>query len=196
MRAMQRRNRPDEAGASMVEGAISISLVAALLFAVFQFALLGSAYLDTRNAANGGARSGAIAAAESNADYVILAAVAKQATMVPKTNIKRIVIFKAASTESSLDDSGLSACKTGSVTGVCNSYAGSVLTGLDPAVFGTGPSGIDGKWGPTTRGTSRTVGADLLGVFVQIESQDIGGLIPLKKTFEETSIVRLETTTS
>ncbi len=182
-----------ERGAALLEAALVVPLFLTLLLAVIEggFAFYGR--LTVANMSLAGARSASGQGNEVLADYNVLRAM--RSGGVVSGEITTIVVYKATSPGDSVPD----ACKSGSVTSLCNRYVAADLS-KDVTQFGcTGPPGpttkIDGPWCPSGRKTalSGTGGPpDYVGVYVEALHQDFTGILGQGITLRSDSIFRIE----
>lgn len=151
--------------------------------------------LSVTNMSLGGARTGSGQGDESLADYYILRTVAKAAGAVSASEITSIVVYKATGPSGTVP----TACKSSSVPGTCNHYAGADLAN-DATQFGcVGPPGpvtkIDGSWCATDRKTALSGNGgppDYLGVYVEATHPHFTSLFGSASSFNSNTIIRIE----
>lgn len=181
----------------MIEAALISPVFLLLVFGVLEFGLAFRDYLTVNNAAQGGARAGAIAGNDTDADYKIIDAIRTEASAVSPGQVKRVVIFKASGTTTPVPQ----ACTTSStgIQDVCNVYLTSDLTQSDPSAWDNcnDPTNPARFWCSTTRKTAATAAAgngppDYLGVWVQVEHPWVTGLFGKTIDLTSTTIAKLE----
>jgi hypothetical protein len=186
---------------AIVEAAIATPVFLVLLFGVLEFGLAFQDYLSLHNAATSGARQGAIAGADIDADYQILQAI-KSKTALPTSRIVRVVIFHADDVNTPVP----AACKSGTATagtgapnytGACNVY-GPADFALAASSFQncTSPT-LSRFWCPTGRKTAERADRgngppDWLGVYIQVRHPWITGFFGSSLPMESPAVVRLE----
>jgi Flp pilus assembly protein TadG len=187
-------------GTALVEAALVSPLFFLILFGVLEFGGAFRDYLTVNNAAQSGARSGAIAGNDADADFKIVSAVRTDSASIPSGQLMRVVVFKATDSTTAVP----TACTTapnGISTGAnpCNVYIGSDLrvansSGWVDCSLTTDPSRF---WCPTTRKTAATATAgngppDFLGVWVQVKHPWITGLFGNQIILTSQTITKLE----
>ena len=101
-----------------------------VVFGVLEFGIAFRDYLTVNNAAQGGARAGAIAGNDPDADYRIIDAVRVEASATSPGQVVKVIIFKADGPSGGVPPECVTA--TTGVTGVCNVYMSAALTEADP----------------------------------------------------------------
>lgn len=188
-----RRSRGDR-GAALTEFVFIVPLLALIVAGVLEFGLAWRDSMTVSNALRSGARVGSNAGRERSADYTILKSIEAAMAEVPTARIDRIVIYKA-----STSNSAPSATCTGgtSVNGVCNVYSATDLArpASDFTSTCTGSTGTspDRFWCPTSRQSQQALGADYLGVWMQVRYTYVTHLFPgTGITIKDRAIMRLE----
>lgn len=162
-------------GAAVVEFAVLFPMLILLLMGTLDFGLAFNAGRQTEDTLRSAARLGAAEGLKRDTDYTVLRAVASQnngnGLGQPTGQIARVVVYKAVG-----DGSVPDACWTGSVAGICNSYAGTILNSLSATNFShSNCSGdLDAAWCPTSREAAFLSGANL-GVAMRIERSPLLG---------------------
>jgi Flp pilus assembly protein TadG len=183
-----------ERGVSLVEGAIIAPLFFFLIFGVMEFGLVFRQYLTVSTASQNGTRTASTQGNLADADYATLQQLQHSLTAVKSSEISYIVIFKATGTNSSMDSSPLSACKTASVANLCNRYTTTDFS-RPASDFGNCPSvttGPDHYWCPLGRNVSAAGPPDYLGVYIASTYKAITGVFGKNFTFGTQTIYRLE----
>ena len=179
--------RRKERGAALVEAAIVFPVLILVVVGILELGLVFKDYLTVSYLSREGARIGALAGDDLEADCAILRGIGELATLSDLERIGDIQIFKA--------DPGTGA------QGLTN--VGHYVPGRDPTIC-TVPAdpSVDGwtidtpiSWDPSTR--QATVGSqplDIIGVRVLLTHQWITGLPPFNgdAQVDESTITRLE----
>lgn len=192
LRARLRRRRGDR-GATLVEFALVLPILALLAFGTVEFGLAWRDSMTVSNALRSGARVGSNAGDDRLADYDILKQVESAIHEIDNTRIERVVIFRSTN----LDGIPPAGCVAGTPqSGVCNVYTAAQMSSLTAASFdhATCSGDPDSSWCPTTREDRQVVGPDYLGVWVQVHRDWITGLFPPSAgiTMTDHAIMRLE----
>ena len=194
MTVRTRRHRgSSERGAAIVEAAISTVLFASLLFGVIEFGLAFKDYLSMSAGVRDGARTASTLGTSTATDYQIIRNVLKRMPAVDSGKVKRIVVFKAVNSSSTIESVNAT-CKTASVTNVCNSYGPSDLVRPSTEFTGATPS-PDRFWPPANRKDTLAGPPDYVGVWVQISHASVTGLVPMPSTFDDSVVMRIEPAT-
>ncbi|MEL7208023.1 MAG: TadE/TadG family type IV pilus assembly protein, partial [Actinomycetota bacterium] len=187
-----RARRRDDRGATLVEFALVLPLLALLAFGTVEFGLAWRDSMTISNSLRSGARGGSNSSDDRMADFNILKQVESAIREIDNTRIERVVIFK------STDPDGVapSACVAGTaVSGVCNVYTATQMENLTASDFDspTCTNDPDTHWCPTSREDRQVVGADYLGVWVQIHRDWVTGLFPPSTglTMTDSAVMRL-----
>lgn len=195
-RSEGRRAPRGERGASLVEAAIVIPVLAAVLLSTVELGLMLRAKHVVTQAAASAARAAAGQGADRLADYAAIdAAVATVADT--RTELVAIVVFRP--TESGEMPH---ACASQSVNNVCNYYSEQFLNQFrQQAATPTGgqvrfavpcSGAVDGAWCPPTRDARQAGGLDDLGVTVILRRKGLTGIFGDSQLIRETSITQLE----
>ena len=198
-RLPRRRRFHGDDGSIIAESALLVPFFVLLLFGMLEFGGAFRDYLTLSNGVTTGARQAAIQGNNASADWNIILAVKDAMRAMPQSQIKRIVIFQAASATATLDPTK---CKVASsVADKCNVYtttsSPTPLSGVTAAA--TMPSSWSDCTGPTVGycPTARSVKAtspEYVGVFVEIVHPWVTGLFGQTLTMTQTSITRIEPT--
>jgi hypothetical protein len=206
-----------DGGAVLVETALISPVLFLMLLSVLEYGGLFRDLLGANDAAEVGAKYGAIQGPEmsqitntagvevgsATADFTSVLNTRAGLAGVSPQDIERIVIFKARSPQYGTPmDQVPAACKTSttSVSGTCNVY-------LLPNAFIQIQDGNLGYftcktgslteppcgWDPTTRKDGPGfANIDYLGVYIKMRRPPLTGLIPVAKTIEVAAVQRLE----
>ena len=175
---MRRHIRGDERGATLVEFAIVMPILFALIVGISEFGLAFKDWLSVSNATREGARMGAVVGDDLVADCLILGAITDSfVAAADVTNVQELWIFKANS--------------DGTPSSQRNVYT-----------YLGGPVDDCTSWGSTIGwpSTSRNVVAgptaplDILGVRITFQHDWITNIVPFtgSATWTEDTIMRLE----
>ena len=160
-------NPARQRGAAAVEMAICLPLLATIFTGIADYGMAFNASRQIGTAASAGARQGAAAGIDRLADYAVLRTL--QGALANQGDVQKIVVYKSSGT-----GKAPTACLTNSISGVCNTYSGSVLTTLNVSNFNhTNCVGdLDASWCPTTRNTAFTAN-QYLGVAVVVHRNSV-----------------------
>lgn len=154
----QRRQR----GTVLVEAALILPLLIMLAMGTLEYGMAWRDRLSVQSSVRSAVRTGVSLGNDSQADYNILQNL--KAGMGSRfSNTTRIVVYKSTATDGAVP----SACLSGSVSGVCNSYVAADAS-LASTSFGCVAGAKDTSWCPTTRVTNidASGGLDCLGVYI------------------------------
>jgi Flp pilus assembly protein TadG len=181
-RSVSRRDRAQR-GAVMTETAIIVAIVLVpLVFGLLEFGLLYKDVLTVENGTRAGARTGAAAANQANADRQIIDSVMNGMASLPAGAVKKVVVYASTAANGTVPE----ICKTQSdAASRCNHYSGAVLTG---------GAADDSKWPASTRINQSQANVDYLGVWVQIEHAWVTGFFGSSRTVSDHVVMRLEPT--
>ena len=198
--ALRRRLRDADGnrqrGAVLVEFVLIAPVLVLIVAAIFEFGLAFRDSMTLSNALRSGARVGSNAGRERQADYTILKSVEAAMTEFPTARVERIIVYKASTTSSAVPTACLAISGSGGVNGSCNVYQRSDLArpltdfGGTTSCSGTSP---DRYWCPTSRQNQQALGADYLGVWMQIRYEYVTNIFPGSGiTITDSAIMRLE----
>lgn len=189
----RRRNR--DRGAVLIEFALVLPVLALLALGIFEFGNLWRQTNGVERAAQQGGRTVSSQANGRYADYEALRAIDSAMSGLSGLDVTRVVIFNATGASGEVP----AACLSGSQSGLCNTYTGSILSSTSLAPFPggsvTNPScagGADAAWCPVDR--NRTGSApDRIGVHITAQYTPVTGLLPdLGLTVERTTVYQIE----
>ncbi len=192
-RIRTRRTQRGERGAAIVEAAIGTVLVLTMLFGVIEFGLAFKDYLSMSAAVRDGGRVATTQGSSTLTDFLVIRTVKQRMPAVATGNILRIVVFKATGPSSTIDSVN-AACKTASVTNVCNSYGPTDFTRPSTDFTGATPS-PDRYWPPANRKDTLAGPPDYVGVWVQISHKGITGFLRLSDNYSDDVVMRIEPAT-
>lgn len=201
--ALRRRRRDADGnrqrGAALVEFVLIAPLLVLIVAAIFEFGLAFRDSMTLSNALRSGARVGSNAGRERQADYTILKSIEAAMTEFPTARVERIIVYKAATTNSAVPAACLAVSGSGGVntsTVSCNVYQSSDMArplsdfGGTTSCSATSP---DRYWCPTARQNQQALGADYLGVWMQIRYEYVTNVFPGSGiTITDRAVMRLE----
>ena len=195
-RRLRDENGDRQRGAVLVEFVLIAPVFVLITAAIFEYGLAFRDSMTLSNALRSGARVGSNAGREREADYTILKSVEAAMTEVPNSRVNRIIVYKAATTGSAPPAACLAVSGSGGVSGVCNVYQSSDLArplsdyGGTTSCSSTAP---DRYWCPTARQNQQALGADYLGVWMEIRYVYVTHVLPgTGITIRDRAIMRLE----
>lgn len=198
--ALRRRLRDADGnrqrGAALVEFVLIAPVLVLIVAAIFEFGLAFRDSMTLSNALRSGARVGSNAGRERQADYTILKSVEAAMTEFPTARVERIIVYKASTSNSAPPAACLAVSGSGGVNGSCNVYQASDLArpltdfGGTTSCDSTAP---DRYWCPVSRQNQQALGADYLGVWMQIRYEYVTNVFPGSGiTIRDRAIMRLE----
>ena len=115
-----------------------------------------------------------------------------QSNIKPNKPLVEVASDGKPTTMSALASSGaLAACRTGSVTGLCNTYiAGSIST--NSANYGCNYTSPDRFWCPAGRKVAVSDPPDYIGVYIETRHTGVTGVIGMTRDFSDEFVMRLE----
>jgi hypothetical protein len=184
-----------ERGAAVLEAAFVAPIFLVLLLAVLEGGIAFYERLSVANMSLAGARSASGQGNDALADFNILQSVHNGSGGLAGGSITSIVVYRATGPE----DTVPAACKSASVSGLCNRYVAADLA-KDATQFGcTGPPGpsvkIDGSWCPSVRKSALSGPSgppDYIGVYIETAHHDLTGILGNNITLRGDSIFRME----
>jgi hypothetical protein len=200
-RRLRRRREAGDRGAALVEFVLIAPVFALLVAGVLEFGLAFRDSMTVSNALRAGVRVGSNAGRERSADYTILKAVEAAMAEVPSSHIQRIIVYKADTANSAVPAACLAVSGSGGVAGTggvyCNVYQASDLarpaSDFTAACTGNAGTAPDHYWCPTGRQATQALGADYLGVYMQVRYTYVTKVFPgTGVTIHDRAIMRLE----
>jgi Flp pilus assembly protein TadG len=197
MRQRRRRRARGERGAALVEFALLSPVLILVVAGVLEFGMAWRDSMTVSNALRSGARVGSNAGRERSADYDVLKSIEAAMKEIPDTaRVQRIVIYKANTSNSVPTASCMAGTPSSSPSAPCNVYTGADLTRPASDFAGTtscGASAPDRFWCPVTRQNQQALGADYLGVWMQVRYNYVTHVFPgTGLTIRDRAIMRLE----
>lgn len=194
------RRLSGDAGTALVEAAVITPLFFYVLFGMIELGLVFRDSLALGASTQDGARTASILGNDSNSDYMVIQAVKKSTSVLPKSSIKVLVVFNAtAGSTSTVPVSCATATARYQNAGAqCNAYtvADDWASGAlqEPNYNCTSPGWSSG-WCPTSRKTALT-GAnsppDYIGIYLSVNHKYATGLFGNTKLLTSTTITRIE----
>ena len=195
-RRLRDENGDRQRGAALVEFVLIAPVLVLITAAIFEYGLAFRDSMTLSNSLRSGARVGSNAGRERQADYTLLKSVEAALTEVQNSHIVRLIVYKVTTADSAVPASCLAVSGSGGVNGVCNVYLASDLArplsdyGGTTSCSGTAP---DRYWCPTTRQNSQALGADYLGVWMEIRYTYVTHVLPgTGITIRDRAVMRLE----
>ncbi|MCB1014945.1 MAG: pilus assembly protein [Acidimicrobiales bacterium] len=188
------RRARGERGAALTEFVLLAPILVLIVAGVLEYGMAWRDSMTVSNALRSGARVGSNAGRERSADYDILKSIEAAMREIPDTaRVQRIVVYKADTANSS----PTATCMAGTpVLGLCNVYTGSDMSRPLSDFSGTtscGGTAPDRFWCPTTRQNQQALGADYLGVWMQVKYNYLTKVFPGPGlTIKDRAIMRLE----
>ena len=192
------RRARGERGAALTEFVLLVPIFVLLVAGVIEFGMAWRDSMTVSNALRSGARVGSNAGRERSADYDILKSIEAAMREIPDTaRVQRIVIYKADTANSAPSPS----CMAGTPSALpsakpCNVYSGADMARPASDFSGTtscGNSAPDRFWCPVNRQNQQALGADYLGVWMQVRYNYITHIFPgTGLTIKDRAIMRLE----
>lgn len=185
-----RRRADGERGAVLVEVALVVPLLLALVLGIIELGFVSQRQQQVVAATRSATRVASSAGDDRLADYEVLLAVEAALDDVDAADVERIIVFKA------LAGGALPpGCETGPVNGWCNHYDGSAFA-YDPISFSTtsgtcSTSAPDHYWCPLDRSRDLFAGTDWLGVRVEVRHHENTTFLG-ERLLTDTSVMRVE----
>jgi Flp pilus assembly protein TadG len=199
------RRRRSERGAGLTEMALIIPVIAVLVMGVFEFGMAWRSDITVSNALRSGTRALANTGEGRLADYNALLAVKSAMSNTPNITVTKVVIFRSATTNGSVPTQCLTASAqtaggvntTVSGTPVrCNVYSATRYNTFALSNFAGTTSCNSGSWDavwcPTTREGSQAVGADYVGIYMEVEHDFQTGMFGDGISMDDKTIMRIE----
>lgn len=179
-----RRSARRDEGAALVETAIIIWTLLLIAFGIVDFGLMFRHYYSLAGAVRTGARTGAIASNDVNADWQIMQSVLNSRGTISNGRITKIVVFKADAADGRIPES----CKTAPASN-CNVFTASHFAMDEAAFLGSGAASF---WPASGRQASALTDTDFLGVWVETQFDYATGIFGSHKTIADTAVMRLD----
>lgn len=197
LRERRLRRARGERGAALVEFVLLAPVLILIVAGVLEFGMAWRDSMTVSNALRSGARVGSNAGRERMADYYILKAIESAMKEIPDTaRVQRIVIYRASTSNSAPTDSCMAGIPSSTGSNPCNVYTGADLIRPESDFSGTtscGGTSPDRFWCPINRQNQQALGADYLGVWMQVRYDYITHVFPgTGLTIKDRAIMRLE----
>jgi Flp pilus assembly protein TadG len=187
-------------GAVLVEFVLIAPVFVVIVAGVLELGLAFRDSMTVSNALRAGARVGSNAGRERLADYTILKSIEAAMAEVPTARINRIIVYKATTSSSMPSAACLAITPPTGTTGVgvsgsCNVYSASSLSLAASNFSGTtcASGAPDQMWCPTTRQSQQALGADYLGVWMQVTYTYVTKIFPGSGiVIKDRAVMRLE----
>ena len=152
----------------MVEFALVSVVLFTIIFGLIEGGLLVRARNAMNNAADDGARRGAVAGTDASADWQILNQLRARGTL-GAASVNFVVVYRADSG----DAEPLPACAAGTpVADECNVYEAAEFD-IGAASFDCGNGNLDGSWCPDDR--AQAEGIEYIGVYIDATHTGVTG---------------------
>jgi len=188
-------------GSVLVEAAATATVFFTLLFGVLEAGFLMSDYLATTSGTRAATRAATTKGNDADADYAILRQIKRETSALPRSNIDKIIIFKATGPGAPVPSACLTATLHIGVTNsgtntYCNVYDRTDLTAAS-SKFGcttSYPTYYDCGWDPKTRKVAVSTGVtpDYIGLYIKVTHPAITGFFMQNYTFSSTVVYPLE----
>lgn len=189
-----RKHRDNERGATLVEAAISYSLLFLTLFAVVEFGLAFKDWLSVGHAAREGARAGATFGQAPNTDILLLREVEDTLGLTGLPVGTDVTVFRANNPD--INESTTYTFGTSPDCGTDPGWSGTPdpLPGCcnwDPCPEPGRPTYVEPNWAPSDRDVEAP-GTDRIGVTIEFQHEWITGLFMDTTDFTTTTDFQLE----
>ena len=184
-------------GAALTEFVLIVPIFVLLMAGVLEFGMAWRDSMTVSNALRSGARVGSNAGRERSADYDILKSIEAAMREIPDTaRVQRIVVYKADTANSAPSASCMAGNPSSSSSAPCNVYTGADMARPASDFAGTTScttSSPDRFWCPVGRQNQQALGADYLGVWMQVRYDYLTNVFPGSGlTIKDRAIMRLE----
>lgn len=175
----------NQRGAAIVEFALVVVILFAIIFGLIEGGLLVRASNSIRNVVDDAARRGAISGTAARADWTILEQIEGRGAL-RAAQVNYVVVYRADSADSPPSQ----ACRLGTpVSGECNVYERAEF-GLDETSFNCGDAGLDANWCPADR-VPDPASLAYVGVLIDATHR---GILGIDVDLEAVSVVPIEGT--
>ena len=190
-----------ERGAALVEAAIVLPVVLTLLLGVMEFGFIWKDDLAIANGVHTAVRIGAADGSAQYADYDILQQLKSGTTALPTGAVIAVIVWEANANNTvptsctALIGSDANPNASSGVSGLCNYYRGTDVTGLTQASFTNScTTGPDHYWCPSSRlhVLSGSAVPDLVGVYIRINHNYVTRILGTSRTLSDQAIMRIE----
>ncbi len=194
-RYLRNKRARSDRGAAIVEAVLVTPLFLILVLGIVELGPLFMNWNAIHGASREGARVGSVAGTAPNADWQILADIARR-RRASIARLNYVIVFKATTP----NDTPTAACMSqaagsgSGVSNICNIYYLADFS-RPAADFGTGiGSAADSKWSAIDRVDWSDGPPDLIGVYVSTRHQTLTGFIP-SVNLKYTTVFAIETRT-
>ncbi len=191
-RGMRRHRTRGQRGSVVVESALALPIFLLLIFGTMEFGLAFRTYLTLTNTTRDAARFASTLGNDADADYQTVAEAVANLQGMKAGALQKIIIFKATGPSSTTSSGALAACRTASVTGLCNTYTGTIST--NPTDYGCNYTSPDRYWCPAGRKVNVSDPPDYVGVYIEVKHTGLTGVLGMTRNFSDEFIMRLEPT--
>lgn len=182
-------------GAALIEAAFITPVFMLLVLGIMEVGLAMNDNLSLAHTVRAGTRVASASGNDPWADYGIIQAIKRESAALPRTQIVRIVIYRATRFGDVPDArcrNGQSLAPTSATSAACNVYGPDAFNAVKSRWSCKLSENLDRYWCPTSRVTSRTVGPNYVGVWMRVEHRWVTGLFGEVATLEDQSVIRLE----
>lgn len=193
-RVRDRRQRGDR-GAVLVEFVLVAPVLLLLVIGLFEY---GNAYRQVggvERSAQQGARTAASMANHRMADYEALRAIDTATRGLQGVTVDRVIIYRSTRTDGDVPNS---ACFSGSVSNVCNTYTGDQVRNTSPSGFSGGnprattcAGSVDAAWCPLGR-SRQQASIVRIGVHITLTYESVTHLLPTTVTLESSAVFQID----
>lgn len=197
LRRARARRAGGDRGAALTELVLIVPIFAMIVCGVLEFGMAWRDSMTVSNALRSGARVGSNMGDDRYADYDVLKAIEAAMREIPDTaRVQRVVIYHANTSSSAPTASCMAGTPSSTSPNQCNVYTGADLSRLRTDFTGTtscGSTSPDRYWCPLSRENEQALGADYLGVWMQVTYTWITDMFPgTGLTIKDRAIMRLE----
>lgn len=175
---------------TLIEAALVTPIFLMLVLGVTEVGLAMNDNLALSHSTRAGSRVASASGNDLFADYGILQSIARESSAIPRSQIKLIVVYKAAG----FGAPPSSTCRGGTaVADECNVYTPDDFD-LEEENFGCGTGEPDASWCPQDRWVTLTSTRqpDYVGVWMKIEHPWVTRMFGSTLTLTDSSVIQLE----
>lgn len=191
---LRRRRLAGDRGAVMIEFLLVAPVIVLLMVGMLEFGNAWRRVGTVERATQQGARTAASMANHRFADYEALRAIDTSTRGLPGLTVDRVIIFNATGGNGTVPPN----CRSGSVSGVCNTYTGAQVRTTSPSGFSGGSTtaptcagSVDAAWCPLGRSRLQA-NIVSIGVHVTLTYTPITRIIPGDVTIERTAVYQID----
>jgi hypothetical protein len=195
-----RVGRGQECGAVMVEAAVVVVMLVALISGIVDVGSLAQSRIALERLVSSAARATTTGTTSPPSDLPMLIGIGESLDAMPGVVLQRIVVFRSESTLGELPAQCADVWPAGTsatgIQGVCNVYGPGHVDALragQPYAAGCSPPSWEALWCPASR-VRLASGADHAGVFVEVQHHPAvsGPFTATPRTLTSTTVARLE----